>query len=132
VSDPKCKSCGVPFVDHLGLIGTCAKLQAAADNPDFDFTDAAHPAWWRGNDAAVESLCRIINDIFDGKHGDGGTASEPWESVRKRLFALRETHAALQAALAEATRLKALNEQMAIRIAAQSELLSRRAERVDQ
>ena len=22
----KCPSCGVPFEDHLGLIGTCAKL----------------------------------------------------------------------------------------------------------
>lgn len=29
VSDepPKCPSCGVPFEDHLGLIGTCGKLE---------------------------------------------------------------------------------------------------------
>lgn len=26
---PKCKSCGVPFHDHLGLEGTCKLLQEA-------------------------------------------------------------------------------------------------------
>lgn len=25
----RCQSCGVPFVDHVGLIGTCEKLLAA-------------------------------------------------------------------------------------------------------
>lgn len=25
----KCKSCNVPYTDHLGLHGTCAKLQEA-------------------------------------------------------------------------------------------------------
>lgn len=25
----RCPSCGVPFVDHLGLIGTCAELMKA-------------------------------------------------------------------------------------------------------
>lgn len=32
-SDPKfiCKSCGVPFTDHLGLQGTCERLQSAQD-----------------------------------------------------------------------------------------------------
>lgn len=24
-----CKSCGVPWDQHLGIMGTCAKLQAA-------------------------------------------------------------------------------------------------------
>jgi len=26
-----CPSCGVPWVDHLGLVGTCAKLQEAME-----------------------------------------------------------------------------------------------------
>lgn len=25
----KCPSCGVPYGDHMGMIGTCAKLQKA-------------------------------------------------------------------------------------------------------
>ena len=26
---PKCPSCGVPYMDHLGLTGTCAKLKSS-------------------------------------------------------------------------------------------------------
>jgi len=25
----KCKSCGIPFIDHLGIIGTCKMYQDA-------------------------------------------------------------------------------------------------------
>ena len=32
--DPACPACGVPFVEHIGLIGTCAKLQAAELTPE--------------------------------------------------------------------------------------------------
>jgi septal ring factor EnvC (AmiA/AmiB activator) len=28
LSEPACPSCGVPFVDHLGLAGTCQELQS--------------------------------------------------------------------------------------------------------
>lgn len=27
--DPKCESCGVQWADHVGIMGTCARLQAA-------------------------------------------------------------------------------------------------------
>lgn len=27
MSDPSCPSCGTPYADHLGLIGTCARVQ---------------------------------------------------------------------------------------------------------
>ena len=60
----------------------------ASDNPNFDGTDAAHPAWWRGHDHAVASLCQILNKIMDGEDDRSGTASEPWESVRRRLLAI--------------------------------------------
>ena len=26
-TEPKCRSCGKPYIDHLGLIGTCNELQ---------------------------------------------------------------------------------------------------------
>ena len=29
--NPKCVSCGVPWSDHLGMTGTCAKLEKARD-----------------------------------------------------------------------------------------------------
>lgn len=29
LNPPKCESCGVPWTDHLGMIGTCRQLQEA-------------------------------------------------------------------------------------------------------
>jgi hypothetical protein len=44
-----------------------APAHVAADNKEFDGTDFAHPAWWRGNDAGVETTVNIVNDVLDGK-----------------------------------------------------------------
>ncbi len=63
-------------------------ISEIADYPDADGTDAAHPAWWRGNSAGVASLCQIINGILDGKDDGSGVASEPWEATRRRLLAI--------------------------------------------
>lgn len=57
------------------------------DNPEYDATDFAHPAFWRGQDYAVNSLCLAINNILDGK-GIHGIAQEPWEATRKRIQSL--------------------------------------------
>jgi hypothetical protein len=27
--EPKCKNCGVPWIEHLGIEGTCRKLETA-------------------------------------------------------------------------------------------------------
>ena len=37
------------------------------DDPQWDATDAAHPAWWRGNDHGVAAVVQIINGTLDGK-----------------------------------------------------------------
>ena len=29
------------------------------DNPEFDGTDAAHPAWWRGHDAGCKGMLKL-------------------------------------------------------------------------
>lgn len=42
--------------------------QARYDDPDFDGTDAAHPAWWRGNDRGVEAMCEIIEKTMRGEN----------------------------------------------------------------
>ena len=57
-----------------------------SDNPDCDGTDYAHPAYWRGHDQTVSSLCQQINKILDGQDDGRGVANEPWESVRRRLL----------------------------------------------
>jgi hypothetical protein len=63
-------------------------LEQNIDVPECDGTDAAHPAWWRGHEQAVASLCQLINQILDGKKRGNGIASEPWESTRNRLHDL--------------------------------------------
>jgi hypothetical protein len=59
------------------------------DYAELDGTDAAHPAYWRGHDHAVATICLKITEILDGKDDGKGIASEPWEPVRRRLLALR-------------------------------------------
>jgi hypothetical protein len=68
--------------------------QLLPDYLEADGTDAAHPAWWRGQDHGVHSLCQHINEILDGKEPTG-VSREPWESTRKNLAALREQLAEL-------------------------------------
>ncbi len=58
------------------------------DDPEMDCTDGAHPAWWRGQDYGAEAICREVSKILDGTHDVSGTASEPWEAVRRRLLGL--------------------------------------------
>lgn len=60
------------------------------DEPETDGTDHAHPAWWRGEKHAVETLCRQINAILDGEPAHAGVGGEPWEGTRARLRALVE------------------------------------------
>lgn len=63
--------------------------EARQGNEELDGTDAAHPAWWRGNDAGVAQVCAQINAILDGADVFG-TASEPWESTRRRVAEARK------------------------------------------
>jgi hypothetical protein len=59
-----------------------------ADDVELDGTPFAHPAYWRGSDQAVASLCQLINQILDGRDNGHGVANEPWESTRRRLLSL--------------------------------------------
>lgn len=68
---------------------TTELAEARKDNEELDGTDAAHPAWWRGNDAGVAQVCAQINAILDGAEVSG-TASEPWESTRRRVAEARK------------------------------------------
>ncbi len=61
-----------------------------SDISEDDATDWAHPAWWRGYNYAVDSICEKVKEILDGKEISSGTCLEPWESTRRRLFELRK------------------------------------------
>lgn len=72
-----------------------AELEAW-DNPTMDATDYAHPAWWRGQDHTTAVFCREATKILDG-NAPTGTSHEPWETLRRRLWALCEKYDALAA-----------------------------------
>jgi hypothetical protein len=56
--------------------------------PFLDGTPDAPPAYWRGQEDCLNSLCKIINDILDGRNKCPGVTNEPWESTRRRILEL--------------------------------------------
>jgi hypothetical protein len=77
-------------------IGWENQAEALRDDPQWDATDAAHPAWWRGHDHTTAVFCHQATEILDGKE-PGGVSQEPWETLRRRLWALREEVGRLRA-----------------------------------
>lgn len=85
-------------LDETGSYHPCSKDDAGAigvipaswyDNPAADCTDLAHPAWWRGHDHTVDSMCSIINDLIKNpERYEGGVSREPWQSTKERLIEL--------------------------------------------
>lgn len=56
-------NCGGAMVEEIEFWRNKAK--ELKDDPEFDATDAAHPAWWRGNDYGVLQTVSVINKIID-------------------------------------------------------------------
>jgi len=52
------------------------------DEPEFDATDGAHPAWWRGEEYGVARVIDIIREALDGEKPDKGAASDLDQLVR--------------------------------------------------
>jgi hypothetical protein len=77
-----------------------SESERAADDPELDSTDFAHPAWWRGNDRGVEAACECIASILDG------TSTGPFTFGSAKLCEVAERIAALQARAAEAERIR--------------------------
>jgi hypothetical protein len=72
---------------------TIERRACTCDDPDMDGTDFAHPAWWRGHDQGIALTIQAINALLDEPPGTplAGWCNEPWESLRKRLAALRDS-----------------------------------------
>lgn len=45
-----------------------------------------------GLDHSFLHTCSIVRDVLDGRDNGSGVASEPWESVRRRLLALAQSN----------------------------------------
>ena len=60
---------------------------APVDYPEFDGTDCAHPAWWRGNDAGVLAAARLIAQALNGET-EFNMPSKELTDVCRRVAAL--------------------------------------------
>ena len=60
--EPSCPSCGVPYVDHLGLVGTCAKLRKAV------------------------AVLRTIADPNAELHQDGRSIDRTYEDIAREVL----------------------------------------------
>lgn len=80
-----------------------AALKAAhgPDAPEWDATELAHPAWWRGQDHTAATLTRQAHSLLNGLEGHAQEAQQPsdWQSLKERLRAVRQTAMALIGAL---------------------------------
>jgi len=60
------------------------------DDPEWDATDAAHPAWWRGCDYGVEKAAEAINNMMDAFESKNAEADPPSNFGSKELNLLRD------------------------------------------
>lgn len=63
------------------------------DDPQWDATDAALPAWWRGHDHGANAVIRRLRDAVDGKDDGAGVMSGELERLRRDILKLRECEA---------------------------------------
>lgn len=54
------------------------------DNPEWDCTDGAHPAWWRGERYSYLKFCERVTEFLDGK-GFAGKGHVEIERIKRRI-----------------------------------------------
>jgi len=72
------------------------KLRKAYDDPQWDATDAAHPAWWRGEDFGAYMAAKLIADILSGKETGKGAMNDPVATMRDSILVLKKRCKKLQ------------------------------------
>jgi hypothetical protein len=50
-----------------GITSQPFDVSYSADDPIWDCTDFAHPAWWRGQEQCALRIAEIINEVIDEK-----------------------------------------------------------------
>lgn len=69
------------------------------DQPQYDNTPKAHPAYWRGKARGINDVLAIVSDIMMGKDdGSGSNNHKDIETMRQSLLVWRDTLAANDAA----------------------------------
>ena len=63
----------------------------AKDNPFWDCTDGAHPAWWRGQEYGCKATVRIVNKWLDQTLDDmmKGASQPEIQALKERIHDLR-------------------------------------------
>ncbi len=59
------------------------------DNPEFDSTDWAHPAWWRGSLHGLHGAIRLVENIVTGKKTGIGAMYEDADKLRQMVLGLK-------------------------------------------
>jgi len=62
----------------------------AEDNPFYDATDGAHPAWWRGSDYSIDRVVETLHNLLDGKQGPFTTPCAELNRLSERILKLME------------------------------------------
>jgi hypothetical protein len=61
----------------------------AANDPEFDGTPLAHPAFWRGQDDGVRGAVAVIRKVLDGNEtGAGVISDEGLEKLKRDVMEL--------------------------------------------
>jgi chromosome segregation ATPase len=65
-----------------------------ADDPSWDGTEAAHPAWWRGRDSGIHNVLKRVLTLCDGTSKETGYDGELGEVARKilELRSMNQSH----------------------------------------
>lgn len=67
------------------------------DDPAMDGSDAAHPAWWRGNEVGVLTVVRIVNALLDREPHRGTFGCSELEQMAQRIVSLTKENERLRA-----------------------------------
>ncbi len=58
------------------------------DDPEFDTTDWAHPAWWRGSLHSLHSAIRLVGDVISGENDGTSCMCEDADKLRQMVLEL--------------------------------------------
>lgn len=60
------------------------------NDSQWDTTDAAHPAWWRGEKYGAYKAAELIKNILSGRETGKGAVNEPVNTMRQSVLDLKK------------------------------------------